>query len=67
MKLHRLVTATSALLGLVLSVGTLGTAASAAPPIRPGVVANLTLSATAAPGGGYAITSTWSPAENATS
>ncbi len=67
MKLNRLVTVTSALLGLVLSVGTLGTAASAAPPIRPGVVANLTLSAAAAPGGGYALTSSWSPADNATS
>jgi 5'-nucleotidase len=67
MKLHRLVTITSALLGVVLSVGTLGTPSSAAPPVRPGPVANLTLTATAAQGGGYTVSSTWTPASNATS
>ena len=67
MTLPRLVTVTSALLGLVLSVGTLGTTASAAPPVRPGPIANLTLSATAAAGGGYTVTSGWTAATNATS
>ena len=66
MKLNRLVTVTAALVGLVLSVGTLGASASAAPPVRPGPVANLTLSATAAQGGGYTVTSNWTPATNAT-
>jgi hypothetical protein len=67
MKMHRLVTIISALVGLVLSVGTLGTSASAAPPVRPGAVSGLTLTATAASGGGYTISASWAPATNATS
>lgn len=66
MKLHRLVTVTSALMGLVLAVGALSTPASAAPPVRPDPVSNLTLSATAAAGGGYTVTSSWTPVANAT-
>ena len=37
------------------------------PDVRPGAVADLTLNAAAAPGGGYTVTSTWSPAPNADS
>ena len=65
MKLNRLVTVTSALLGIVLSVGALSTSASAAPN-KIGPVANLTLSASAAAGGGYAVTSSWTPLAGAT-
>lgn len=65
MKLHRLVTVTSALLGIVLGVGALGTSASAAPN-KIGPVANLSLSATAAAGGGYTVTSSWTPLAGAT-
>ena len=67
MTLQRLVTVTAALMGIVLGVGTLGTSASAAPPVRPGPVADLTLTAAAAPGGGYTVTSSWTPATDATS
>ena len=66
MKLHRLVSVTSALMGIVLGVGALGTSASAAPN-KLGPVANLTLSASAAAGGGYAVTSSWTPTSGATS
>lgn len=65
MKLHRLVTVTSALMGIVLAVGALGTSASAA-PTKIGPVANLTLTAAAASGGGYTITSNWTPLAGAT-
>jgi hypothetical protein len=65
MKINRLVTVTSALLGIVLGVGALSTSASAAPS-KIGPVANLTLTASAAAGGGYAITSSWSPVAGAT-
>ncbi len=65
MKLHRLVTVTSALLGVVLGVGTLGAPASAA-PTKLGPVAALTLSASPAAGGGYAVTSSWTPLSGAT-
>lgn len=66
MKLHRLVSVTSVLLGIVLGVGALGATATAAPG-KLGPVANLTLSASGAPGGGYAVTSSWSPVSGATS
>ena len=66
MKLNRLVTVTSALVGIVLSVGALSTSASAAPN-KIGPVANLTLSASPAAGGGYAISSSWTPLAGATS
>lgn len=66
MKMHRLVTVTSALLGIVLGVGSLGAAASAAPN-KLGPVANLSLAASAAAGGGYAVTSSWTPLAGATS
>ncbi len=65
MNTHRLVTVTSALMGIVLGVGALGTSASAAPN-KLGPVANLTLTAAAASGGGYAITSNWTPLAGAT-
>lgn len=65
MKLPRLVTVTSALVGIVLGVGALSTPASAAPN-KIGPVANLTLTAAAASGGGYAITSSWTPLAGAT-
>jgi hypothetical protein len=65
MKLHRLVTITSALMGIVLGVGALGTSASAA-PTKIGPVANLSLTAAAASGGGYTITSSWTPLDGAT-
>ena len=66
MKLQRLVTVTSALMGIVLGLGALTASASAAPPVRPGPVSGLTLTAAAAPGGGYTVTSNWTPATNAT-
>lgn len=66
MKLIRLISMTAALVGLVLGVSALGASASAAPPIRPGPVAGLTLTAAAATGGGYTVTSTWTAATNAT-
>ena len=65
MKLHRLVAVTSALLGIVLSVGALGTSASAAPN-KIGPVASLSLSAVTA-SGGYSVTSSWTPLAGATS
>jgi len=59
MKLIRSVSLTSALMGLVLGVSALGASASAAPPVRPGPVSGLTLTAVAAAGGGYTVTSSW--------
>jgi hypothetical protein len=64
MQLRRSVTVTSALLGIVLDEGALGTSASTA-PTKIGPVANLTLSAAAA-GGGYTVTSSWTPLAGAT-
>ena len=54
-------------MGVVLGLGALTMPASAAPPVRPGPVSNLTLTAAAAQGGGYTITSTWTAAANASS
>jgi PKD repeat protein len=65
MKLNRLVTVTSALMGIVLAVGASSTSASAAPN-KIGPVANLSLTAGAAAGGGYTVTSSWTPLAGAT-
>lgn len=65
MNLHRFATLTSVLMGIVLGVGSLGSPASAAPN-KIGPVTDLTLAASPASGGGYAVTSTWTPLAAAT-
>ena len=67
MNFRRPVLATvSLLLGLALALVGLAAPTTAAPPIRPGPVANLTLTVAAATGGGYQVTANWTPLSTAT-
>ena len=64
---RRLVTATlSLVLALMMGLVALAGPSASAPPVRPGPVANLTLTAAAAAGGGYQVTAGWTPLSDAT-
>lgn len=64
---RRLVSATlSLVLALVVGLAALAAPTAAAPPVRPDPVADLTLTAAAAAGGGYQVTANWTPLSTAT-